>query len=62
MRKIILFKIHLNPCKIWLNQTLKSLQNIKNSIKMEETIDGHLLSYIILLDILDGSHYQKSYK
>ena len=38
----------------------KIFKKLKNSPWMEETIDGYLLSDVMLLTILDGSHYKKS--
>ena len=49
-----LFKVHLN-------QTLENyedFQKLKNSVWIEEAIDGHHLLDIILSAIYDGSHYK----
>ena len=37
-------QIHLNVCEIQLNRTLKNSEKLKNSVSMEETVDGHLWS------------------
>ena len=42
-------QIHLNVCEIQLNQTLKNSEKIKNSVSMEETVDGHLWSDVEFL-------------
>ena len=55
-----LSKIHLNPCEIRLNQAPENSKKIKNSLWMQEIVDGYLLSDIMLLAILDGSYYKKS--
>ena len=43
-------QIHLNLCEIQLNQTLENLEKLKNSVWMEETVDGHLLSDVEFLN------------
>ena len=35
-------------------------QKIWKNSKLQDTVDGHLLSYVMLLAILDFSHYKKS--
>ena len=37
-------------------------QKIWKNSKLQDTVDGHLLSYVMLLAILDGSHHKKSQK
>ena len=44
MRKVTLHEISLKPGQIRLNQTSKIWGQLKNSLWMEETVNGHLLS------------------